>query len=199
MTRVNVQVDGTAYSDDVEPRLLLVQYLRERLGKVGTVIGCDTSNCGSCTVLLDGLSVKSCSVLAVQADGASVTTVEGLSGPDGALHPVQQAFHDFHALQCGFCTPGMMLAACDLLRENPNPSEDEVREGIEGNLCRCTGYQNIVAAVQAAGAAMSAGSAASADGSANGTAAQSAVSDSIASVSAVETSTVETSAVEASA
>ena len=156
MTRVNVKVDGTAYSDDVEPRLLLVHYLRDRLGKVGTVVGCDTSNCGSCTVLLDGLSVKSCSVLAVQADGASVTTVEGLSGPDGALHPVQQAFHEHHALQCGFCTPGMMLAACDLLRENPNPSEDEVREGIEGNLCRCTGYQNIVAAVQAAGAAMSA-------------------------------------------
>ncbi|HEX8306669.1 MAG TPA: (2Fe-2S)-binding protein [Jatrophihabitans sp.] len=177
MTRVNVKVDGTAYSDDVEPRLLLVQYLRDRLGKVGTVIGCDTSNCGSCTVLLDGLSVKSCSVLAVQADGASVTTVEGLSGPDGALHPVQQAFHDHHALQCGFCTPGMMLAACDLLRENPNPSEDEVREGIEGNLCRCTGYQNIVKAVQAAGAAMST--------RANSAAA---VSDSIASVSAVEAS-----------
>jgi carbon-monoxide dehydrogenase small subunit len=158
MTRVNVTVDGTAYADDVEPRLLLVHYLRERLGKVGTVVGCDTSNCGSCTVLLDGLSVKSCSVLAVQADGASVLTVEGLTGPDGALHPVQQAFHDHHALQCGFCTPGMMLAACDLLQENPNPSEDEVREGIEGNLCRCTGYQNIVAAVQAAGAAMSAAS-----------------------------------------
>ena len=179
MTRVNVKVDGTAYSDDVEPRLLLVQYLRDRLGKVGTVIGCDTSNCGSCTVLLDGLSVKSCSVLAVQADGASVTTVEGLSGPDGALHPVQQAFHDYHALQCGFCTPGMMLAACDLLRENPNPSEDEVREGIEGNLCRCTGYQNIVAAVQAAGAAMSA---------ANGAAAEASVADSLASVSATEAS-----------
>ncbi|MEO6502619.1 MAG: (2Fe-2S)-binding protein [Jatrophihabitantaceae bacterium] len=156
MTRVNVKVDGTTYSDEVEPRLLLVHYLRDRLGKVGTVVGCDTSNCGACTVLLDGLSVKSCSVLAVQADGASVTTVEGLAGADGELHPVQQAFHDKHALQCGFCTPGMMLAACDLLRDNPNPSEDEVREGIEGNLCRCTGYQNIVAAVQAAGAAMAA-------------------------------------------
>jgi carbon-monoxide dehydrogenase small subunit len=193
MTRVNVRVDGTPYSDDVEPRLLLVHYLRERLGKVGTVVGCDTSNCGSCTVLLDGLSVKSCSVLAVQADGAAVTTVEGLNGPDGALHPVQQAFHDHHALQCGFCTPGMMLAACDLLRENPSPSEDEVREGIEGNLCRCTGYQNIVAAVQAAGAAMSAAAmsaaamSAAANG-ANGAAAQSAVGDSIASVSAVEAS-----------
>ncbi len=156
MTRVSVTVDGVAYSDDVEPRLLLVQYLRERLGKIGTVIGCDTSNCGSCTVLMDGKSVKSCSVLTVQAEGAAVTTVEGLAAADGTLHPIQQAFHDKHALQCGFCTPGMMLAACDLLRENPNPSDEEVREGIEGNLCRCTGYQNIIAAVQAAGAAMSA-------------------------------------------
>jgi carbon-monoxide dehydrogenase small subunit len=154
MTRVNVTVDGVGYTDEVEPRLLLVQYLRERLGKVGTVVGCDTSNCGACTVLLNGKSVKSCSVLAVQADGCEVLTVEGLAGPDGALHPVQQAFHDLHALQCGFCTPGMMMAACDLLRDNPHPTEDEVREGIEGNLCRCTGYQNIVAAVQAAGAAL---------------------------------------------
>lgn len=156
MTRVNVTVDGIAYQDELEPRTLLVHYLREQLGKVGTVIGCDTSNCGSCTVLLDGKSVKSCSVLAVQADGAAVTTVEGLAGADGSLHPIQQAFHDHHALQCGFCTPGMMLAACDLLRENPHPSAEEVRAGIEGNLCRCTGYQNIVTAVQAAGAAMSA-------------------------------------------
>jgi carbon-monoxide dehydrogenase small subunit len=162
MTQVNVTVDGTAYTDEVEPRTLLVHYLRERLGKVGTVVGCDTSNCGACTVLLDGLSVKSCSVLAVQADGAEVTTVEGLAGPDGALHPVQQAFHDLHALQCGFCTPGMLLAACDLLRDNPDPSEQEVREGIEGNLCRCTGYQNIVAAVQAAGRSMRGGSEATA-------------------------------------
>jgi carbon-monoxide dehydrogenase small subunit len=154
MARVNVTVDGVSYTDEVEPRLLLVQYLRERLGKVGTVIGCDTSNCGACTVLLDGRSVKSCSVLAVQADARAVTTVEGLAGSDGALHPVQQAFHEHHALQCGYCTPGMMMAACDLLRENANPSEAEVREGIEGNLCRCTGYQNIVAAVQAAGRAM---------------------------------------------
>jgi aerobic carbon-monoxide dehydrogenase small subunit len=154
MTRVNVTVDGVGYTDEVEPRLLLVQYLRERLGKVGTVVGCDTSNCGACTVLLNGRSVKSCSVLAVQADGSEVLTVEGLAGPDGELHPVQQAFHDLHALQCGFCTPGMMMAACDLLRDNPHPTEDEVREGIEGNLCRCTGYQNIVAAVQAAGAAL---------------------------------------------
>ncbi|HTZ45444.1 MAG TPA: (2Fe-2S)-binding protein [Jatrophihabitans sp.] len=155
MTRVNVTVDGVRYTDEVEPRLLLVQYLRERLGKVGTVIGCDTSNCGACTVALDGKSVKSCSVLAVQADGAEVVTVEGLAGPDGALHPLQQAFHDHHALQCGFCTPGMIMAARDLLAENPHPTDDEVREGIEGNLCRCTGYQNIVAAVRAAGRAMS--------------------------------------------
>jgi len=150
MTQVGVTVDGVAYRDEVEPRMLLVHYLRERLGKVGTVVGCDTSNCGACTVLLDGRSVKSCSMLAVQADGHEVTTIEGLAGPDGALHPVQQAFHEQHALQCGFCTPGMIMSACDLLRENPDPSDAEVREGIEGNLCRCTGYQNIVRAVQAA-------------------------------------------------
>jgi carbon-monoxide dehydrogenase small subunit len=150
MTQVSVTVDGVVYRDDVEPRMLLVHYLRERLGKVGTVVGCDTSNCGACTVLLDGRSVKSCSVLAVQADERDVTTIEGLADADGTLHPVQQAFHEQHALQCGFCTPGMIMAACDLLRDNPNPSESEVREGIEGNLCRCTGYQNIVRAVQAA-------------------------------------------------
>jgi aerobic carbon-monoxide dehydrogenase small subunit len=153
MTQVDVKVDGVTYRDDVEPRMLLVHYLRERLGKVGTVVGCDTSNCGACTVLLDGRSVKSCSVLAVQADGREVTTIEGLA-TDGKLHPVQQAFHDVHALQCGYCTPGMIMAACDLLRENPDPSETEVREGIEGNLCRCTGYQNIVRAVQSAAKAM---------------------------------------------
>jgi aerobic carbon-monoxide dehydrogenase small subunit len=155
MTRVSITVDGVSYIDEVEPRLLLVQYLRERLGKVGTVVGCDTSNCGACTVALNGRSVKSCSVLTVQADGGEVLTVEGLAGPDGSLHPIQQAFHDKHALQCGFCTPGMIMAAWDLLQENGNPSEDEVREGIEGNLCRCTGYQNIVAAVQAAGRSIS--------------------------------------------
>ncbi|MFI5908917.1 (2Fe-2S)-binding protein [Dactylosporangium sp. NPDC051541] len=154
---MSVDVDGSRYVDDVEPRTLLVQHLRERLGKVGTVIGCDTSNCGSCTVLMGGAdeaprSVKSCSVLAVQADGASVTTIEGLAGPDGSLHAVQRAFHELHALQCGFCTPGMILAAVDLLRDNDDPSEDEVREGLNGNLCRCTGYQNIVRAVQAAAA-----------------------------------------------
>jgi carbon-monoxide dehydrogenase small subunit len=155
MTKINLTVDGVSYSDEVEPRTLLVHYLREQLGKVGTVVGCDTSNCGACTVSLDGQSVKSCTVLAVQADGGDVTTVEGLAGTDGALHPVQQAFHDNHALQCGFCTPGMMMAARDLLQENPNPSEDEIREGIEGNLCRCTGYENIVRAVQSAASNMS--------------------------------------------
>jgi carbon-monoxide dehydrogenase small subunit len=149
MTKINVRVDGVAYSDEVEPRTLLVHYLREQLGKVGTVVGCDTSNCGACTVDLDGLSVKSCSVLAVQADGGEVTTIEGLEGADGTLDAMQQAFHDNHALQCGFCTPGMIMAARDLLRANPAPSEEEIREGIEGNLCRCTGYQNIVRAVQA--------------------------------------------------
>ncbi|OZM70109.1 carbon monoxide dehydrogenase [Amycolatopsis antarctica] len=145
--RITVTVDGTSYTDDVEPRTLLVHYLRERLGKVGTVVGCDTSNCGACTVHLDGQSVKSCSVLAVQADGAEVGTIEGLAR-DGKLHPVQQAFHDNHALQCGFCTPGMIMQSLDLLAENPDPDEQAVREGIEGNLCRCTGYQNIVRAVR---------------------------------------------------
>jgi aerobic carbon-monoxide dehydrogenase small subunit len=158
MARISVTVDGTRYVDDVEPRTLLVHYLREHLGKVGTVVGCDTSNCGACTVLMSGpsgvVSVKSCAVLAVQADGAQVTTVEGLAGADGALHPVQRAFHEQHALQCGFCTPGMIMSAVDLLRDNPDPSEAEVREGLSGNLCRCTGYQNIVRAVRAAAAEM---------------------------------------------
>ncbi len=149
MARVSMTVDGTNYVDEVEPRTLLVHHLRERLGKVGTLIGCDTSNCGACTVHLDGVSVKSCSVLAVQADGADITTVEGLSR-DGELHPVQKAFHENHGLQCGFCTPGMIMQSIDLLGENADPSEDEVRHGLEGNLCRCTGYQNIVKAVQAA-------------------------------------------------
>jgi carbon-monoxide dehydrogenase small subunit len=147
--RISVRVDGVQYEDDVEPRTLLVHYLRETLGKVGTVVGCDTSNCGACTVHLDGRSVKSCSLLAVQADGHEVTTIEGLAR-DGELHPVQKAFHDKHALQCGFCTPGMIMSVCSLLQENPSPTEDEVREGIEGNLCRCTGYQNIVAAAMSA-------------------------------------------------
>ena len=151
MTRITLTVDGAQVSDDVEPRLLLVQYLRERLGKTGTVIGCDTSNCGACTVHLNGQSVKSCSVLAVQADGCEVTTIEGLA-TDGRLHPVQQAFHECHALQCGYCTPGMIMQSIDLLNDNPKPSEDEIRSGLEGNLCRCTGYQNIVEAVQSAAA-----------------------------------------------
>jgi len=155
MTMVSVTVDGVSYSDDVEPRLLLVQYLRERLGKVGTVIGCDTSNCGACTVLLDGTSVKSCSVLTVQADGADVVTIEGLAAEDGTLHPVQAAFHEKHALQCGFCTPGMIMQSVCLLKENPHPDEQQIRDGLEGNMCRCTGYQNIVAAVQAASESMS--------------------------------------------
>jgi carbon-monoxide dehydrogenase small subunit len=155
MARVSVTVDGVRYVDEVEPRTLLVHYLREQVGKVGTVVGCDTGNCDACTVLMagpDGASqaVKSCSVLAVQADGAEVTTIEGLAAPDGTLHPVQRAFHEQHALQCGFCTPGMILTSVDLLRENPNPTEAEIREGISGNLCRCTGYQNIVRAVQQA-------------------------------------------------
>lgn len=148
MTKISLVVDGVSYSDDVEPRTLLVHYLREQLGKVGTVVGCDTSNCGACTVDLGGMSVKSCTVLAVQADGSEVTTVEGLE-QDGKLAPMQQAFHDNHALQCGYCTPGMIMACRDLLKNNSSPSEDEIREGIEGNLCRCTGYQNIVRAVQA--------------------------------------------------
>jgi carbon-monoxide dehydrogenase small subunit len=149
MTRIEVTVDGVRYRDEVEPRLLLVHYLRERLGKVGTPVGCDTSNCGACTVHVDGSSVKACTMLAVQADGAQITTIEGLA-QDGQLHPVQQAFHDSHALQCGFCTPGMIMASVDLLKDNPSPSDEEIRHGLEGNLCRCTGYQNIVRAVRQA-------------------------------------------------
>ncbi|MPQ98940.1 2Fe-2S iron-sulfur cluster binding domain-containing protein [Modestobacter sp. I12A-02628] len=153
MTQITVRVDGVSYTDDVEPRTLLVHHLREQLGKVGTVVGCDTSNCGACTVHLDGQSVKSCTVLAVQADGSEVTTIEGVA-EGGVLHPVQKAFHEMHGLQCGFCTPGMIMASIDLLKENPSPSELEIREGIEGNLCRCTGYQNIVRAVQQAAGEM---------------------------------------------
>ena len=145
--RISVNVDGVRYDDDVEPRLLLVHYLREQAGRTGTPIGCDTSNCGACTVLLNGRSVKSCSVLAVQADGAEITTIQGLASTSGELHPLQQTFHEEHALQCGYCTPGMILAAVDLLSDNPHPTEQEVRDGLEGNLCRCTGYQNIVRAV----------------------------------------------------
>ena len=143
--KITVNVDGVRYDDDVEPRLLLVHYLREQAGRTGTPIGCDTTNCGACTVLMNGASVKSCSVLAVQADGAEITTIQGLA--NGTLHPLQQAFHEEHALQCGYCTPGMIMAAADLHKENPHPTEEQVREGLEGNLCRCTGYQNIVRAV----------------------------------------------------
>ena len=155
MTQINVRVDGASYTDDVEPRTLLVHYLREQLGKVGTVVGCDTSNCGACTVHLDGEAVKSCTVFAVQADGSEVTTIEGIGSADGALHPMQKAFHEMHGLQCGFCTPGMIMQAIDLVADNPDPSEAEVREGIEGNLCRCTGYQNIARAGQQAAREMS--------------------------------------------
>ena len=147
--RISIEVNGTARQSDVEPRTLLVHWLREQAGLTGTNIGCDSSSCGACTVHLDGEAVKSCTILAVQADGCAVTTIEGLAGPDG-LHPMQQAFADHHGLQCGFCTPGMVMAAVGLLRENPSPTEDEVRTGLEGNLCRCTGYHNIVAAVLAA-------------------------------------------------
>jgi aerobic carbon-monoxide dehydrogenase small subunit len=146
---VHVSVNGEAREDLIEPRLLLVHYLRDVAGLTGTHVGCDTSNCGACTVLLAGESVKSCTVLAVQAEGAEVTTIEGM-GADGALHPLQEAFWSEHGLQCGYCTPGMIMAAADLLARNPNPSEEEIRHGLEGNLCRCTGYHNIVKAVQRA-------------------------------------------------
>ena len=150
---VTVTVNGTARSAGVETRLLLVHFVRETLGLTGTHIGCDTTSCGACTVLLDGVPVKSCTVLAVQADGRSVETVEGLA-PAGGLHPVQQGFHEEHGLQCGYCTPGMMLVAKALLAENPDPSEEEIRWAISGNICRCTGYQNIVKAIQHAAAHM---------------------------------------------
>jgi len=151
---VTITVNGTPSTFDVEPRDLLAFALRDGLGLTGTNIGCDTSSCGACTVLLDGVSVKSCTVLAVQADGAEVTTIEGLAGADGALHPVQQAFHDHHALQCGYCTPGMVLAAVSLIEHGGAGSRDEIRENLEGNLCRCTGYHNIVAAIQDAATTM---------------------------------------------
>jgi aerobic carbon-monoxide dehydrogenase small subunit len=146
---VAMTVNGSGQDHDVEPRTLLVQYLREACGLTGTKVGCDTSSCGACTVLVDGESVKSCTMLAAQADGAAITTIEGLA-TDGELHPVQQAFHEQHGLQCGFCTAGMVLAAVSFLEENPRPTERDVRLGLEGNLCRCTGYHNIVRAVLAA-------------------------------------------------
>lgn len=149
---IALTVNGRRREDAVEPRLLLVHYLRDVLGLTGTKIGCDTSQCGACTVLLDGLSVKACTLLAAQADGAEITTIEGLQR-DGRLHPVQEAFWETHALQCGYCTPGMILQAVQLLKERSNPTEAEIRHGLEGNLCRCTGYHNIVQAVQRAAAA----------------------------------------------
>ena len=150
---VNVTVNGQQRSGEVEPRLLLVHFIRDTLGLTGTHVGCDTSQCGACTVMIDGASAKSCTVLAVQADGAQITTIEGLA-QDGNLHPVQEGFWEKHGLQCGFCTPGMIMSACDLLQRNNNPSEADIRHALEGDLCRCTGYHNIVRAVQYAAAKM---------------------------------------------
>jgi aerobic carbon-monoxide dehydrogenase small subunit len=147
--RIKVSVNGVAYEHEVEPRLLLVHYLREGLNLTGTMVGCNTSNCGACTVLLNGESVKSCTLFAVQADGHEITTVQGLQ-TNGDWHPMQTAFHENHALQCGYCTPGMILASVSYLKENPNPNEEDIREALEGNYCRCTGYENIVKAVQQA-------------------------------------------------
>ena len=144
---IQVEVNGKTYRRDVEPRLLLVHLLRDELGLTGTNVGCETSLCGACTVLIDGKSVKSCTQLAVQADGSKITTIEGLA-QNGKMHPLQVAFWENHGLQCGYCTPGMILASCELLRQNPNPSEEEIRKGLKGNLCRCTGYHNIVKSVQ---------------------------------------------------
>ena len=155
MRTVALTVNGTRRELELEPRELLVYVLRERLGLTGTNVGCDTSSCGSCTVLVDGVSAKSCTLLGLQVDGAAITTIEGLAS-DGTLHPVQQAFHDNHALQCGYCTPGMVMAAVSLIEEGGATSEEAIREGLEGNLCRCTGYHNIVAAVQDAAAKMGA-------------------------------------------
>ena len=152
---ITVEINGTSHTSEVEPRLLLAQYLRETLNMTGTHIGCDTSNCGACTVVLNGDAVKSCTVFAVQADGGKVMTVEGLAAANGDLHAVQEGFWEKHGLQCGFCTPGMIMMSYDLLTKNPDPSEAEIREGLAGNLCRCTGYHNIVSAVQYAAEKMS--------------------------------------------
>ena len=154
MARVSVTVNGVAREAEVEPRTLLVYFLRESLGLTGTNVGCDTSSCGSCTVLLDGESVKSCTLLALQAEGREVTTIEGIA-TDGQMHPIQDAFHRNHGLQCGYCTPGMIMAAASYLKENPNPTDEQVRESLEGNLCRCTGYQNIVKSILDAAGTMS--------------------------------------------
>jgi aerobic carbon-monoxide dehydrogenase small subunit len=149
MAKINVTVNGTTHQSEVEPRMLLVHYLRDVLGLTGTHVGCETSLCGACTVMVDGQAVKSCTMLAAQADGATVTTIEGLAA-GGVLHPVQQAFWEHHGLQCGYCTPGMIMATAQILQRNPDPTEEEIRHGLEGNLCRCTGYQHIVQAVQCA-------------------------------------------------
>jgi len=154
-TKIQVKVNGVSYTHEVEPRLLLVQYLREVLRLTGTHVGCDTSSCGACTILFDGKATKSCTMLAVQADGAEIQTIEGMANND-ALHPLQEAFRECHGLQCGFCTPGMIMTAADLLKGNPNPTEEEIRIALEGNYCRCTGYHNIVKAVQYAANKMSA-------------------------------------------
>jgi carbon-monoxide dehydrogenase small subunit len=147
MPKISLTVNGKMHTHEVEGRLLLVHYLRDTLGLTGTHVGCDTSSCGACTIHLDGKAIKSCSLLAAQADGSSITTIEGLA-PEGELHPLQEGFKEEHGLQCGFCTPGMIMCAADLLSHNPDPSEQEIREGLEGNICRCTGYHNIVRAIQ---------------------------------------------------
>lgn len=153
MAKIEMTVNGVKYQDDVDPRLLLVHYLRDVLGLTGTNVGCDTTQCGACTVLMNGMAVKSCNVLAVQAAGAEILTAEGLK-TNGKYHPLQQAFWENHGLQCGYCTSGMLMTAVDLLNHNPDPTEEEIRHGIEGNICRCTGYHNIVKAIQAAAAEM---------------------------------------------
>lgn len=150
MTGVKLRVNGTEVNKQAEPRLLLVDFIRDTLGLTGTHVGCDTTNCGACTVLVDGKSVKSCTMFAVQASGKEITTIEGMQSASGELHPIQKAFWENHGLQCGYCTPGMVMQAAWLLRENPNPTEEEIRLGISGNLCRCTGYQNIVKSIQEA-------------------------------------------------
>ena len=154
--KISMKVNGVDYENDIEPRTLLVQYLRETLDLTGTNIGCDTSQCGACTIHVDGEAVKSCTMLAVQADGATITTIEGLAN-DGELHPVQKAFCENHGLQCGYCTPGMIMSSVDMLKNNPNPTEEEIRHGLEGNFCRCTGYHNIVKSVKAAAVSMKGG------------------------------------------
>ena len=155
MGSISVNVNGVQRASEVENRLLLVEYLRDELDLTGTHLGCDTSGCGACTVILNGSAVKSCTVFAVQADGGEVSTIEGLADADGGLHPLQEGFWEMHGLQCGFCTPGMIMASVDLLQKNPNPSEEEIRKGLSGNFCRCTGYHNIVKAVQYAAEKMS--------------------------------------------